>query len=120
MGETRRTLIEVLEETADILIEERRALRDLDAEAIDGTAHRKLKLCAELGTMMPVHSMSANERKALEQVRTAAQQNQLLLVHARGCVGRALALATGQPFEGYAEQRTAPSAPTAVRVNLTG
>jgi hypothetical protein len=119
MGDTRRTLIQVLEETADILIEERRALRDLDAEAIDGTAQRKLRLCAELGTMMPVLNMSNEERKALEQVRNAAQQNQLLLVHARGCVGRALALATGQPFDGYAE-RPAPSAPTAVRVNLTG
>src|SRR5258705_5704844 len=119
MGETRRTLIEVLEETADTLVEERRALRDLDAEAIDGTAQRKLRLCAELGTMMPALNMTAAERKALEQLRSAAQQNQLLLVHSRGCVARALALATGQPFDGYAERATA-SAPTAVRVNLTG
>jgi hypothetical protein len=118
MGETRRTLMEVLEETADILVEERRALTVLDAEAIDGTAQRKLGLCAELGKMMPVYNMTAAERTALEQVRAAAQQNQLLLVHARGCVSRALSLATGQPLDGYAE-RAAP-APTAVRVNLTG
>jgi len=118
MGDTRRTLIQILEETADTLIEERRALRELDAEAIDGTAARKLKLCTELGTIMPHYNMSPAERSALEQVRSAAQQNQLLLVHARGCVGRALALATGQPYEGY--ERTPPAAPTAVRVNLTG
>jgi|SRR5579859_4037987 len=118
MGEERRTLIEILQETADTLTEERRALRELDAAAIDGTAARKLKLCSELGTMMPLYNMTTAERSALEQVRSAAQQNQLLLVHARGCVGRALALATGQPYEGY--ERTPPPAPTAVRVNLTG
>ena len=119
MGELRRTLMQVLDETADVLIEEQRALRELDASAIDGTAHRKLELCAELGAMMPAHDMSSAERTALERVRAAAQQNQLLLVHARGCVARALAMATGQPLEGYPE-RIPPQAPTAVRVNLTG
>jgi hypothetical protein len=119
MGDTRRTLIEVLEETTDLLIEEQRALRELDAQAIDAASQRKLKLCAELGTMMPVHDMSPAERRALEGVRSVAQANQLLLVHARGCVGRALALATGQPYEGYPERPIA-SPPTAVRVNLTG
>ena len=118
MGDTRRTLMQVLEETADTLVEERRALRDLDAQAIDGTAARKLKLCAELGSMVPAYNMTNNERMALEQVRAAAQQNQLLLVHARGCVARALALATGQPYEGYPERNAAP--PQAVRVNVTG
>jgi hypothetical protein len=119
MGDTRRTLMQVLDETADVLIEEQRALRELDASGIDGTAHRKLELCAELGAMMPASDMTSAERTALERVRSAAQQNQLLLVHARGCVARALALATGQPLEGYSERMPAP-APTAVRVNLTG
>jgi len=118
MGDMRRTLMQVLEETADTLVEERRALRDLDAQAIDGTAARKLTLCAELGAMVPAYNMTQAERMALEQVRAAAQQNQLLLVHARGCVARALALATGQSYQGYPERNAAP--PQAVRVNVTG
>jgi hypothetical protein len=119
MGETRRTLMQVLEETGDVLVRERKALRDLDPIAIDETAAQKVRLCAELATMMPATDMTSAEREALEQVRGAAQQNQLLLVHARGCVARALALATGQTHEGYAERPGSP-APTAVRVNLTG
>ena len=118
MGDTRRTLMQVLEETSDTLVEEQRALRELDASAIDGTAQRKLKLCVELGLMMPLMNVTPAERAALERVRAAAQANQLLLVHARGCVGRALAVATGQPYENYAERSVAP--PTAVRVNVTG
>src|SRR5689334_11779452 len=114
MGDRRRTLMEVLEETADTLVEEQRALRELDANAIDGTAQRKLKLCVELGTLMPLVNVTPAERSTLERVRAAAQANQLLLVHARGCVGRALALATGQPYDNYAERAAAP--PTAVRV----
>src|SRR4051812_2923516 len=108
MGDTRRTLMQVLEETADILVEEQRALRELDAHAIDGAAQRKLKLCTELGLLMPLVNASAAERTALERVRAAAQANQLLLVHARGCVGRALAMATGQPYDNYAERTAAP------------
>jgi hypothetical protein len=119
MSEKRRTLMEVLEDTGDVLVRERKALRELDAQAIDDAAVQKQRLCAELATLLPVPNMSSEEREALEQVRSAAQQNQLLLVHARGCVGRALALATGQTYEGYAD-RPAQSAPVAVRVNLTG
>ena len=119
MSDKRRTLMQVLDETADVLIEEQRALRALDASAIDDTAHRKLDLCAELGAMMPADEMTTAERIALERVRATAQQNQLLLVHARGCVARAIALATGRPLEGYPE-RVSASAPIAVRVNLTG
>lgn len=111
--------MEILTETEDLLVEEKRALRDLDTAAIDGTASRKLKLCEELGKMMPLYNVSTPERMALERIRAAAQTNQLLLVHARGCVSRALAMATGQPMEGYPE-RPGASAPSAVRVNVTG
>jgi hypothetical protein len=111
-------LRQTLSEIEQVLEEERAALRILDLPAIDVAATRKLQLESRLRELLPSGSLGSKERALLERVRKTAGANQLLLVHARACVRGALALASGQPAEPYA-QRTL-SSPGPVRVNLKG
>lgn len=112
-------LMKLLQEAEQLLCDERLELCKLDPIGIDEAAARKVAISAKLAALMPMcRTPSAAERKALERVRGAAQTNQLLLAHARGCVERAIALATGTPMESYPGKPS--SAAPAVRVNLTG
>jgi hypothetical protein len=58
-------------------------------------------------------------RTALARIKSSAQLNQALLIHARACLKGALQIATGAPDEPASYPRTAGGHPP-VRVNLSG
>lgn len=78
-----------------VLLEESRALRKLDREAIDRAAEAKAALCDELAraraTLTPKH------RRGLERLRAAALKNHMLLTHARDSVRQVLSTISGRP-----------------------
>jgi flagellar biosynthesis/type III secretory pathway chaperone len=84
----------VLSELAQLLEAERAALVNLDREAIEGFATRKLELDQALSRAAAEVKLGASEKVLLERVRQAALSNQLLLAHARSCVQGVLSLLT--------------------------
>jgi hypothetical protein len=107
-----------LAEIARVLEQERIALRGLDVAGIELASRCKLQLEERLRECAAAGSFDNEDRSAVARIRDAALANQLLLVHARACVRGALALATGQPAEPYAQ--TSRSSPGPLRVNLKG
>jgi hypothetical protein len=108
----------ILAQIDQVLEAERVALKTLDLPGIELAAERKQQLEEQLRTCTAGVELGAEDRDAVLKVRTTALGNQLLLVHARACVRGALALATGQPAEPYAQHSN--STPGPVRVNLRG
>lgn len=82
----------VLVELADLLEAERAALVNLDRDAIEDFANRKLELDQALKRAAGEVTLGAPERALLERVRQSALSNQLLLAHARSCVQGVLSL----------------------------
>ena len=82
----------ILNELELLLGREREALVQLDRDAIETFAARKLELDAALSRCAAEAPLGAAERDSLERVRRAALANQLLLAHARSCVQGMLSL----------------------------
>jgi len=91
----------VLRELELLLGEERKALVELDRDAIETFATRKLELDAALTRAVQDEPLGASERASLERVRQAALANQLLLAHARSCVQGVLTLLAPGNAPGY-------------------
>jgi hypothetical protein len=103
------TIQETLTELEGTLEEERQALRTLRRVEIDQAASRKVALEQRLRELTASKvSLGATERKSLERVRSAAQRNMMLLIHARACVRGALAAVSGS-LEGAYPTARAPS-----------
>ena len=115
-------LLELLGELESVLHEEREALRILDAVVIEEMTGRKVALEARLGALAQVEGeLSIGARSQLERVRELAQDNHLLVVHARSCVRAGIAAATGAPVEEYPSGRQPGATQMApVKVDIRG
>src|SRR5262245_25398633 len=100
---------EVLLELERLLASERDALVQLDREAIEAFATRKLELDAQLRECAAAQPLVASERELLERVRQAALSNQLLLAHARSCVQGVLSLLAPGNAPGYSAPGQPPT-----------
>ena len=100
----------VLGELSDLLEAERTALVNLDREAIEGFATRKLELDQALARAASEVKLGPSERALLERVRQSALSNQLLLAHARSCVQGVLSLLTPANTPRYTAPGHAPTA----------
>lgn len=86
----------VFEELEKLLCMEREALRRLDADAIDDSAARKQELTDQIRGFLDGGGVLPKDQQAgLDRLRELAQQNQILIAHARSCVQGALDRATG-------------------------
>lgn len=85
-----------------VLEEERRAIRRIDARAVEETARRKEALAAELGEHTPAEL--AGHAKSITQLRSELRRNGILLAHARSCLQQAVELL--HPRRGDARQGT--------------
>jgi len=123
MGDEKESrLVELLSELERVLVDEREALRVLDAAVIEEMTARKVALEAQLGVLaQAAGELSVGARSHLERVRELAQDNHLLVVHARSCVRAGIAAATGAPLEEYPSGRQ-PGATqmAAVKVDIRG
>lgn len=112
-------LRDLLNNLLDVLHEERAALRVLDRLAIDACAQKKLVLDAAIRRAWVEQGVTAQERALLSTIRKEAQDNRLLLVHAKSCVQGVFEMLTGQPLESRtgAAQKTPPKP---VALNIRG
>lgn len=113
----------ILSELERLLEEERKALVELDRDAIERFAARKLELDEALTRAALGERLGASERESLERVRQAALANQLLLAHARSCVQGVLTLlapgnAPGYSAPGQAAGYAAGSTPPPIALNM--
>ena len=97
--ESQAPIHDVLLELEEVLQHENRALRELDREAIEQAAAKKLELDALLRRFSGKALAGQADAELLESVRRSALANQLLLVHARSCVQGVLSMVTGQPVQ---------------------
>jgi hypothetical protein len=119
MSETaRQNVIQLLQETEQLLVDEREALRTLDALGIESATERKTELEVRLRELNAFSPLRPEERALLERVRDAAQANQVLVVHARACVRAGLNAASGATNDGYPSSRVSAAAP--LRVDVRG
>jgi hypothetical protein len=100
----------VLTELADLLEAERAALVNLDRDAIEGFANRKLELDQALQRAAGEAKLGVSEQALLERVRQSALSNQLLLAHARSCVQGVLSLLTPANTPRYTAPGHSPNA----------
>jgi hypothetical protein len=112
----------VLRELEQLLADERRALVELDRDAIEAFAARQLELDAALTSAVQQTPLAAAapDRALLTRVRKAALANQLLIAHARSCVQGVLTLLAPGNAPGYspAGNAAAGSTPPPMALNL--
>jgi flagellar biosynthesis/type III secretory pathway chaperone len=107
----------LLTQLAELLEAERQALVELDRDAIEDFAQRKLELDQALTEMVRERALTEHEQPLLSRVRERALQNQLLLAHARSCVQGALSLLSPTRSPGYTVGPS-PSSPPPVAVDF--
>lgn len=106
----------VLKELEAVLREEHRALRALDYSGIERAAELKVALDARLRAVE--HEKTAADLPALQRVRRAALDNQLLIVHARSCLQGLIGMVTGDTFVTYPGATGKRAAPEPLRLNV--
>lgn len=114
--DTQSQLESLLGRMLDVLIQERQALRTLDQAAIEAAAEQKLALDSEIRRVAKSHGLRAAHRARLEQVRAEADQNRLLLSHARSCVQGMITALTGGALEGTGK----PGSPKPLKLSIRG
>ncbi len=115
--------LEELEETLStleaVLATEFKALKCLDAAGIETATSQKLILDAKLRSFVGNVPDRPAIRESMTRLRSAAQVNQALLIHARACLRGAIEMASGGSVESISYARPlSESAP--VRINLRG
>jgi hypothetical protein len=116
--ESRETVSVVLAELEKVLIDEHRALRELDHDGIERASAQKLALDARL------RAADGNKTEAdipkLKRIRRMALDNQLLIVHARACLTSIIGMVTGDvpPTYTATSQRRAPMSPLRLSVRV--
>lgn len=119
LQDTLEELEETLSTLEDVLASELKALKCLDAAGIDTATSQKLALDAKLRSFGGKLPNRPGIRESMTRLRSAAQVNQALLIHARACLKGAIEMASGGAVESISYARPlSESAP--VRINLRG
>ena len=119
--DTLQELDEIAEALHRVLGDEFKALKKLDADAVERTAACKEILTEELSALrnrLPDHPAV---RATIGRLQDVSHANQALLIHARSCIRGALELTSGATIESpsYARSTGNLSAP-ALRVDIRG
>jgi hypothetical protein len=111
-------LREILDELDEVLLAERRALRSLDAGAVQAVAEQKVDTNRRLREILACTTPTKADVEQLQRVLDRLKTNQILLVHARSCVRGTLEASTGRSVSDLPTTR--PPAPMSVRVDVRG
>ncbi len=114
------TLSETLLELEQVLDTEERALRKMDAIAVEAAIPAKIELETRLRGLLSQSRAPAGVEKVIRRVRGKAQRNQLLTAHARSCIRGLLELVGINVAPAYSVGRPAPANLPAVRVDTRG
>jgi hypothetical protein len=102
-----------------VLRDEYTALTRLDAAGIAEATEKKLALDEKLRSFGGKLPSRPEVRRAIERLKSAAQMNQALLIHARTCLKGAFETLTGSPADTNSYARPLTSS-AAVRINVRG
>jgi len=108
----------MLDELNELLLVERDALRKLDAGTVSDVASRKLEVNRALGELLRVATPNSEDVKRVQRVLEQLKLNQILLVHAKSAVRRAIEAATGRPVCELPSTRPPPA--MTVRLDVRG
>jgi hypothetical protein len=119
LQDTLEELEETLSTLEEVLASEFKALKCLDAAGIENATSQKLLIDAKLRSFGGQLPDRPEVRESIVRLRSAAQVNQALLIHARACLKGAIETANGGVVESISFARPlSESAP--VRINLRG
>jgi len=119
---------DTLDALEGVLTREFRALTILDGDAIERITAEKESLTEKLRALLPPSADRLPVKGALLRIKSSAQVNQALMVHARACIAGALRIATGAFAEPVSYGPTkepqsgahAPASTPPIRVNIKG
>jgi hypothetical protein len=114
------TLDTTLLDIERVLGDEYEALQTLDGSVIADAASRKMALEERLRPFVGKSAATPETCALIERVRTAAQRNHALLIHARACMRNAVDIAAGRAPTATTYRHASAASFAPVRVNIKG